>query len=135
VVEAATENPTSSSTSSRTWIGWPQGRDPRVQHLVDLDHRNRQADPAADRIIGMHFMNPVPVMKLVEVIRGRETSDDTVKRTVAIVQALGKTADVVNDSPGFVSNRVLMPMINEAIFCVDEGVATAEAVDQVMSSA
>jgi 3-hydroxybutyryl-CoA dehydrogenase len=85
-----------------------------------------------DRIIGMHFMNPVPVMKLVEVIRGPETSNDTVKRTVEIVQALGKTPVVVNDSPGFVSNRVLMPMINEAIFCVDEGVATAEAVDQVM---
>ena len=85
-----------------------------------------------ERIIGMHFMNPVPVMKLVEVIRGPETSNDTVKRTVEIVQALGKTAVVVNDSPGFVSNRVLMPMINEAIFCVDEGVATAEAVDQVM---
>jgi len=85
-----------------------------------------------DRIIGMHFMNPVPVMKLVEVIRGPETSSDTVKRTVEIVQALGKTAVEVNDAPGFVSNRVLMPMINEAIFCVDEGVATAEAVDQVM---
>ncbi len=84
------------------------------------------------RVIGMHFMNPVPVMKLVEVIRGPETSNDTVKRIVAIVQALGKIAVEVNDAPGFVSNRVLMPMINEAIFCVDEGVATAEAVDQVM---
>jgi len=84
------------------------------------------------RVIGMHFMNPVPLMKLVEVIRGPETSNDTVKRTVEIVQALGKTAVEVNDAPGFVSNRVLMPMINEAIFCVDEGVATAEAVDQVM---
>ena len=77
-------------------------------------------------------MNPVPLMKLVEVIRGPETSNDTVKRTVEIVQALGKIAVEVNDAPGFVSNRVLMPMINEAIFCVDEGVATAEAVDQVM---
>ncbi len=85
-----------------------------------------------DRVIGMHFMNPVPVMKLVEVIRGPETSNETVKRAVEIVQALGKTAVEVNDAPGFVSNRVLMPMINEAIFCVDEGVATAEAVDQVM---
>ena len=85
-----------------------------------------------DRIIGMHFMNPVPVMKLVEIVRGPETSNDTVKRTVEIAEALGKTPVVVNDSPGFVSNRVLMPMINEAIFCVDEGVATAEAVDQVM---
>ena len=80
----------------------------------------------------MHFMNPVPVMTLVEVIRGRETSNDTVKKTVAIVEALGKTPVEVNDAPGFVSNRVLMPMINEAIFCVDEGVATPEAVDQVM---
>jgi len=85
-----------------------------------------------DRVIGMHFMNPVPIMKLVEVIRGQETSNDTVKRTVEIVQALGKTPVEVNDAPGFVSNRVLMPMINEAIFCVDEGVATPEAVDQVM---
>ena len=84
------------------------------------------------KVIGMHFMNPVPVMKLVEVIRGRETSNETVKKSVAIVEALGKTPVVVNDSPGFVSNRVLMPMINEAIFCVDEGVATPEAVDQVM---
>jgi 3-hydroxybutyryl-CoA dehydrogenase len=85
-----------------------------------------------DRIIGMHFMNPVPVMKLVEIVRGPETSNETVKRTVEIAEALGKTPVVVNDSPGFVSNRVLMPMINEAIFCVDEGVATPEAVDQVM---
>jgi len=77
-------------------------------------------------------MNPVPVMKLVEVIRGRETSNDTVKKTVAIVEALGKTPVEVNDAPGFVSNRVLMPMINEAIFCVQDGIATAEAVDEVM---
>ena len=83
-------------------------------------------------VIGMHFMNPVPVMKLVEVIRGRETSNDTVKRTVEIVQALGKTAVEVKDAPGFVSNRVLMPMINEAIFCVQDGIATAAGVDQVM---
>ncbi len=84
------------------------------------------------KVIGMHFMNPVPVMKLVEVIRGQETSNETVKQTVEIVTALGKTPVEVNDAPGFVSNRVLMPMINEAIFCVDEGVATPEAVDQVM---
>ena len=85
-----------------------------------------------ERIIGMHFMNPVPLMKLVEVIRGKETSNDTVKKTVEIVRELEKIAVEVNDAPGFVSNRVLMPMINEAIFCVDEGVATPEAVDQVM---
>ncbi len=84
------------------------------------------------QVIGMHFMNPVPVMQLVEVIRGLETSDETTRRTLEIAQGLGKTAVEVNDYPGFVSNRVLMPMINEAIFCVMEGVATPEAVDTVM---
>ena len=84
------------------------------------------------RVIGMHFMNPVPVMTLVEVIRGLETDDKTVVKVVEVVEALGKTAVQVNDAPGFVSNRVLMPMINEAAFCVMEGVATPEAVDTVM---
>ena len=83
-------------------------------------------------VIGMHFMNPVPVMPLVEIIRGLETADATTSRTVAIAQALGKTPVEVRDAPGFVSNRVLMPMINEAIFCVMEGVATPDAVDTVM---
>jgi 3-hydroxybutyryl-CoA dehydrogenase len=83
-------------------------------------------------VIGMHFMNPVPLMPLVEIIRGLETTDATAGRTVAIAQALGKTPVEVRDAPGFVSNRVLMPMINEAIFCVMEGVATPEAVDVVM---
>ncbi len=83
-------------------------------------------------VIGMHFMNPVPVMQLVEVIRGLETSDETAQRTVEITAALGKTPVLVQDAPGFVSNRVLMPMINEAVFCVMEGVATPEAVDTVM---
>src|SRR5207245_7685464 len=86
----------------------------------------------AAQVIGMHFMNPVPVMQLVEVIRGVETSDPTAARTVAIAKALGKTPVEVHDSPGFVSNRVLLPMINEAAFCVMEGVATPEAVDTVM---
>ena len=80
----------------------------------------------------MHFMNPVPVMQLVEVIRGLETSDETTKRTLEIARALGKTPVEVTDSPGFVSNRVLLPMINEAVFCVMEGVASPEAVDTVM---
>src|SRR5207249_1412459 len=86
----------------------------------------------ADRVIGMHFMNPVPVMQLVEVIRGLETSDETAARILDIARALGKTPVVVNDSPGFVSNRVLMPMINEAICCVQDGVAAPDAVDAVM---
>ena len=84
------------------------------------------------QVIGMHFMNPVPVMQLVEVIRGLETDEKTVLKVVEVVEALGKTAVQVNDAPGFVSNRVLLPMINEAVFCVMEGVATPEAVDAVM---
>ncbi|HUF89182.1 MAG TPA: 3-hydroxybutyryl-CoA dehydrogenase [Gemmatimonadota bacterium] len=85
-----------------------------------------------DQTIGMHFMNPVPVMKLVEVIRGYETSDQTHKTIVALAESLGKTPVTVSDYPGFVSNRVLMPMINEAIYCVMEGVAEPEAIDTVM---
>ena len=85
-----------------------------------------------DKVIGMHFMNPVPVMELVEVIRGHATSDATTHQVMEISRALGKTPVEVNDYPGFVSNRVLMPMINEAIFCVMEGVATPEAIDTVM---
>jgi 3-hydroxybutyryl-CoA dehydrogenase len=84
------------------------------------------------QVIGMHFMNPVPVMQLVEVIRGHATTDETTRQVMEISQALGKTPVEVNDYPGFVSNRVLMPMINEAIFCVMEGVATPEAIDTVM---
>jgi 3-hydroxybutyryl-CoA dehydrogenase len=85
-----------------------------------------------DRVIGMHFMNPVPLMQLVEVIRGQATSDATTRTVMQLSEALGKTPVEVNDYPGFVSNRVLLPMINEAIFAVYEGVATAEAVDSVM---
>jgi 3-hydroxybutyryl-CoA dehydrogenase len=85
-----------------------------------------------DKVVGMHFMNPVPVMPLVEVIRAQQTSDDTARLVVELARALGKTPVEVNDSPGFVSNRVLLPMINEAIFCVHEGVAKPEAVDAVM---
>ncbi len=86
-----------------------------------------------ERVIGMHFFNPVPVMKLVEVVRGLETSDETFDSVFALAEALGKTPVEVNDFPGFVSNRVLMPMINEAVYCVMEGVASAEDVDTVMT--
>jgi 3-hydroxybutyryl-CoA dehydrogenase len=86
----------------------------------------------ADKVIGMHFMNPVPVMQLVEVIRGQLTSDATTTKVMELAKALGKTPVEVNDYPGFVSNRVLMPMINEAVFCVMEGVAAPEAIDTVM---
>jgi 3-hydroxybutyryl-CoA dehydrogenase len=84
------------------------------------------------QVIGMHFMNPVPVMQLVEVIRGHATSDATTATVMESARALGKTPVEVNDYPGFVSNRVLMPMINEAIFCVMEGVATPDSIDTVM---
>ncbi|HET9533214.1 MAG TPA: 3-hydroxybutyryl-CoA dehydrogenase [Blastocatellia bacterium] len=85
-----------------------------------------------DRFIGMHFMNPVPVMKLVEIIRGVATSDESFETTRALAESMGKIAVEVNDAPGFVSNRVLMPMINEAIFALYEGVGSAEAIDQIM---
>ena len=84
-----------------------------------------------DRVIGMHFFNPVPVMKLVEVIRGLATSQTTYDTVKALAEKLGKTPVEVNDAPGFVSNRVLMPLLNEAMYAVMEGVATAEAVDEV----
>jgi 3-hydroxybutyryl-CoA dehydrogenase len=85
-----------------------------------------------DKVIGMHFMNPVPVMKLVEVIRGLATSNETYQRVRSLSEKLGKTALDCNDSPGFVSNRVLLPMINEAIFALYEGVATRESIDGIM---
>jgi len=90
------------------------------------------ATKRADRVIGMHFMNPVPVMTLVEIVRGHMTSDATCALTEDLAQRLGKTPVAVNDYPGFVSNRILMPMINEAAFCLMEGVATREAIDTVM---
>ena len=86
----------------------------------------------ADKVIGMHFFNPVPLMKLVEVIRGLATSDETYLQVKELSEKLGKTALECNDSPGFVSNRVLMPMINEAIFALYENVATADAIDGIM---
>ncbi len=86
----------------------------------------------ADRFIGMHFMNPVPIMKLLEVIRGLETSDSTCRRIMDLASTLGKTAVEVQDFPGFVSNRVLMPMINEAVYALMEGVGSREAIDTVM---
>jgi 3-hydroxybutyryl-CoA dehydrogenase len=85
-----------------------------------------------EQVIGMHFMNPVPVMQLVEVIRGLATSDQTTQRVLEIARTLGKTPVEVNDYPGFVANRILMPMINEAVYCLMEGVGSPEAIDTVM---
>jgi 3-hydroxybutyryl-CoA dehydrogenase len=85
-----------------------------------------------ESVVGMHFMNPVPVMKLVEVIRGLATSDETARIVTAAAESLGKTVAEANDYPGFVSNRILMPMINEAVYCLMEGVASRESIDSVM---
>jgi len=133
VVEAATENP---KIKFQIFADLGRLAPPSVvlasnTSSISITELAKHTD-RPDRVIGMHFMNPVPVMKLVEVIRGKQTSDETVMKVVEVVQVLNKTPVEVNDSPGFVSNRVLMPMINEAVFCVMEGVATPEAVDQVM---
>ena len=85
-----------------------------------------------EKVIGMHFMNPVPLMKLVEVIRGLATSDDTMTTTLEVCKWMGKEPVEANDSPGFISNRILCPMINEAVFALQENVGTPEAIDQVM---
>jgi 3-hydroxybutyryl-CoA dehydrogenase len=85
-----------------------------------------------EKVIGMHFMNPVPVMKLVEIVKGKETDDSITKCITNLSTQMGKIPVECNDSPGFVSNRILMPMINEAIFCLDEGVGTPEAIDAIM---
>ncbi len=134
VVEAATENPMIkfelfTALSRLTAPGSILASNTSSISITELaKHTDRPG-----KVIGMHFMNPVPLMPLVEVIRGPETSSDTVERTVELAKQLGKTPVVVQDAPGFVSNRVLMPMINEAILCVQEGIASAEAVDQVMT--
>ena len=90
------------------------------------------ASGRADRVVGIHFMNPVPLVRLVEVVRAVETSERTMQLALALVRRLGKTAVVSKDVPGFIVNRVLMPMINEAVFALDEGVASAEAIDLAM---
>ena len=96
--------------------------------ITEIAARTRRPE----QVIGMHFMNPVPVMQLVEVIRGLATSDTTTQRVLELSKVVGKTPVEVQDYPGFVANRILMPMINEAIYCLMEGVGTAEAIDTVM---
>jgi 3-hydroxybutyryl-CoA dehydrogenase len=85
-----------------------------------------------DKVIGMHFMNPVPLMKLVEIIRGLDTSDETTKAVMEVAEKMGKTPVESKDSPGFISNRILCPMLNEAVFALQEGIGTPEAIDEVM---
>ena len=133
VVEAATEN---SDLKNRIFTDLDRIAAPNAIlasntssiSITDIARHTKRPE----NVVGMHFMNPVPVMKLVEIIRGLATSDETTTRVVDLSRKLGKTPVEVNDYPGFVSNRVLMPMINEAVYCLMEGVGSAEAIDQVM---
>jgi 3-hydroxybutyryl-CoA dehydrogenase len=134
IVEAATEN---SALKYRIFsdldrIASPQAVLATNTSSISITEIARHTGRPAN-VVGMHFMNPVPVMKLVEIIRGLATSDETTGRVVELSRKLGKTPVEVNDYPGFVSNRVLMPMINEAVYCLMEGVGEAEAIDQVMT--
>jgi 3-hydroxybutyryl-CoA dehydrogenase len=133
VIEAASENPAVKFGLFET-LDRVAGPDAilatNTSSISVTEIASRTKRPA--QVIGMHFMNPVPVMQLVEVIRGHSTSDATTHAVMEIARALGKTPVEVNDYPGFVANRVLMPMINEAIYCVMEQVAEPEAIDTVM---
>lgn len=133
VVEAATENPDLkfSVFESLDRIAPPEAILASNTSSISITEIGARTG-RPDRVIGMHFMNPVPVMQLVEVIRGHATSDDTTRAIVGLSKDLGKTPVEVQDYPGFVANRILMPMINEAVYAVMEGVASVEAVDTVM---
>ena len=134
IVEAATEN---SDLKYRIFgdldrIAGPQAILASNTSSISITEIARHTE-RPEKVVGMHFMNPVPVMKLVEIIRGLATSDETTNTVVELSRKLGKSPVEVNDYPGFVSNRVLMPMINEAVYCLMEGVGEAEAIDQVMT--
>lgn len=133
VVEAATENPAVKAELFRQIdAAAPAGAILATNTSSISITQIAAATARPEAVIGMHFFNPVPVMTLVEIVRGLETSDATFEAVRALAEALGKTPVEVNDYPGFVSNRILMPMINEAVTCVMEGVAEPEAIDTVM---
>jgi len=133
IIEAATENP-----ELKFKIFKEMGEKAREGALLATNTSSISITKIAavtsrpDKVIGMHFMNPVPLMKLVEVIRGLGTSDETAQTTMEICKVMGKEPVEANDSPGFISNRILCPMINEAIFALQEGIGTPEAIDHVM---
>jgi 3-hydroxybutyryl-CoA dehydrogenase len=133
VIEAATENP---ELKLKIFKELDQTAKPGVILASNTSSisltKIAGATQRPDKVVGMHFFNPVPMMRLVEVVRGLGTSDETTDTTVALSEKMGKTPVVVKDSPGFVSNRILCPMINEAIFAYDEGLATKEGIDTVM---
>jgi 3-hydroxybutyryl-CoA dehydrogenase len=133
VVEAVTENPDLKAKifaelDAKADAGAILATNTSSISITEIAGRTRRPEA----VIGMHFMNPVPVMQLVEIIRGLATSDATTARVVDLSQAVGKTPVEASDYPGFIANRILMPMINEAVFCLMEGVGTAEAIDTVM---
>lgn len=133
VIEAATENPELKLKIFREVDGWAQPGVILASNTSSISlTKIAGATKRADKVIGMHFMNPVPLMTLVEVIRGLATSDETLNTTLEVCRKLGKTPVEAKDSPGFISNRILCPMINEAIFALQEGIGTPEAIDTVM---
>ncbi len=133
VIEAATENPKIKKDIFRQLDSICSDKTILATNTSSISITEIAAvTKRAEQVIGMHFMNPVPMMKLVEIIKGLATSDDCYKKIEAITKKLGKTAVEVNDYPGFVANRILMPMINEAIYTLMEGVADKEAIDTVM---
>jgi len=133
VIEAASENP-----ELKSKIFQELDRRARLEAILATNTssisitRIAATTHRADQVIGMHFMNPVPLMRLVEVIRGLATSDETTNKTLEVCRVMGKEPVEAQDSPGFISNRILCPMINEAIFALQEGVGTPEAIDAVM---
>lgn len=133
-VEAATENPEVKSKLFRTMSEVFPSTAVLATNTssISITEIATATGDAADRVVGMHFFNPVPVMKLVEVIKGLATSEETVARTIALAERMGKTPIPANDRAGFVSNRVLMPLINEAFCAWMEGVAEPEAIDEIM---
>jgi 3-hydroxybutyryl-CoA dehydrogenase len=133
IVEAATENPDLKLKLFRELDGIAKSEAILATNTSSISiTRIGAATKRPEKVIGMHFMNPVPLMTLVEVIRGLATSDETLAVTVETARRMGKTPIEANDSPGFISNRILCPMINEAIFTLGEGVGTPEAIDSVM---
>jgi len=133
VVEAVTENLSVKSEVFKTLDGIIKSEAILASNTSSISiTRLGAVTHRPDKVIGMHFMNPVPVMKLVEIIRGAATTDETYQRVRGLTEKLGKVPLECNDSPGFISNRVLMPMINEAIFALYEGVATRESIDGIV---
>ena len=133
VIEAATENEKIKSDIFKELDNTCQQNTILASNTSSISiTKIARATNRPEQVIGMHFMNPVPVMKLVEIVRGKKTDDTTTSEVVDLSEKMGKIPIKCNDSPGFISNRILMPMINEAIFCLEENVGTPEAIDTIM---